>query len=96
MIGYGGFSGVHIPIWVTKEFGLLEKHQLKGDLVMIPGSSRQMQGLISGSIQFSHIDSTGPITAIQRGAELVTLPAHSTSSRLVLSLRRKFDNLRTS
>ena len=53
MIGYGGFSGVHIPIWVTKEFGLLEKHQLKGDLVMIPGSARQMQGLISGSIQFS-------------------------------------------
>ena len=73
MIGYGGFSGVHIPIWVTKEFGLLEKHQLKGDLVMIPGSSRQMQGLISGSIQFSHIDSTGPITAIQRGAELVII-----------------------
>jgi NitT/TauT family transport system substrate-binding protein len=71
MIGYGGFSGVHIPIWVTKEFGLLEKHRLKGDLVMIPGGSRQMQALISDSIQFSHIDSTGPITAIQRGAELV-------------------------
>jgi ABC-type nitrate/sulfonate/bicarbonate transport system substrate-binding protein len=60
-----------MPIWVTKEFGLLEKHQLRGELVMIPGGSRQMQALIGGSIQFSHIDSTGPITAIQRGAELV-------------------------
>jgi NitT/TauT family transport system substrate-binding protein len=71
LIGYGGFSGVHLPIWVTKEFGLLEKHQLKGELVMIPGGSRQMQALISSSIHFSHIDSTGPITAIHRGAELV-------------------------
>jgi len=71
LIGYGGFSGVHVPIWVTKEFGLLEKYQLKGDLVMIPGGSRQMQALIGGSIQFSHIDSTAPITAIHRGAELV-------------------------
>ena len=71
LIGYGGFSGVHVPIWVTKEFGLLEKYQLKGDLVMIPGGSRQMQALIGGSIQSSHIDSTAPITAIHRGAELV-------------------------
>jgi len=71
LIGYGGFSGVHLPIWVTKEFGFLEKHRLKGDLVMIPGGSRQMQALISGSIQFSHIDSTAPITAIDRGADLV-------------------------
>jgi ABC-type nitrate/sulfonate/bicarbonate transport system substrate-binding protein len=71
LIGYGGFSGVHVPIWVTKEFGLLEKHQLKGELVMIPGGSRQMQALIGGSIHFSHIDSTAPITAIYRGAELV-------------------------
>ena len=60
-----------MPIWVTKEFGLLEKHQLKGELVMIPGGSRQMQALIGGSIHFSHIDSTAPITAIYRGAELV-------------------------
>ena len=71
LIGYGGFSGVHVPIWVTKEFGFLEKHRLKGDLVMIPGGSRQMQALLSGSIQVSHIDSTAPITAINRGAELV-------------------------
>ena len=71
LIGYSGFSGVHVPIWVTKEFGFLEKHRLKGELVMIPGGSRQMQALLSGSIQVSHIDSTAPITAIHRGAELV-------------------------
>jgi NitT/TauT family transport system substrate-binding protein len=73
MIGYGGFSGVHLPIWVTKELGLLEKHQLKGELIMVPGGSRQMQALVGGSIHFSHIDSTAPITAIHRGAELVII-----------------------
>jgi len=71
VIGYGGVSGVHLPLWVTKELGLFEKHQLRGDVVMVPGGARQMQALIGGSIQFSHIDSTAPVTAIQRGADLV-------------------------
>lgn len=71
VVSYGGFSGYQVPIWVTKELGLLEKHKIRADLVMMPGSSRQMQALLGGSIQFSQIDATAPVTAYLQGANLV-------------------------
>ena len=71
IVSYGGFSGYQVPIWVTKELGLLEKYKIHADLVMMPGSSRQMQALLGGSIQFSQIDATAPVTAYLQGANLV-------------------------
>jgi ABC-type nitrate/sulfonate/bicarbonate transport system substrate-binding protein len=71
VVSYGGFSGYQVPIWVTKELGLLEKYKIQADLVMMPGSSRQMQALLGGSIQFSQIDATAPVTAYLQGANLV-------------------------
>jgi ABC-type nitrate/sulfonate/bicarbonate transport system substrate-binding protein len=71
VVSYGGFSGYQVPIWVTKELGLLDKYNIRADLVMMPGSSRQMQALLGGSIQFSQIDATAPVTAYLQGANLV-------------------------
>jgi ABC-type nitrate/sulfonate/bicarbonate transport system substrate-binding protein len=71
VVSYGGFSGYQVPIWVTKELGLLDKYKIQADLVMMPGSSRQMQALLGGSIQFSQIDATAPVTAYLQGANLV-------------------------
>ncbi len=75
VVSYGGFSGYQVPIWVTKELGLLEKYKINGDLVMMPGSTRQMQALLGGSIQFSQIDATAPVTAYLRGPISSSLPA---------------------
>lgn len=71
VVSYGGFAGYQVPIWVTKELGLLDKYKIQADLVMMPGSSRQMQALLGGSIQFSQIDATAPVTAYLQGANLV-------------------------
>ena len=71
IVSYGGFSGYQVPVWVTKELGLMEKYNIKADLVMMPGSSRQMQALLGGSIHFSQIDATAPVTAYLQGANLV-------------------------
>ena len=73
VVSCGGFSGYQVPIWVTKELGLLEKYQINGELVMMPGSTRQMQALLGGSIQFSQIDATAPVTAYLQGADLVII-----------------------
>jgi len=73
VVSYGGFGGYQVPIWVTKELGLLEKYKIHADLVMIPGSSRQMQALLGGSIHFSQIDATAPVTAYLQGANLVVV-----------------------
>ena len=71
VISYGGFSGYQIPLWVTKDLGLLEKYKIPADVVMIPGSPRQMQALLGGSIHFTQTDATGPVTAFLRGADLI-------------------------
>lgn len=68
VVSYGGFSGYQIPIWVAKDLGLFEKYKISVELVMVPGSSRQMQALLGGSIHFAHTDATGPVTAFLRGA----------------------------
>ncbi len=73
VVSYGGFSGYQVPIWVTKELGLLEKYKINADLVMMPGSARQMQALLGGSIHFSQIDATAPVTAFLQGADLVVV-----------------------
>src|SRR3972149_6336968 len=70
VVSYGGFSGYQVPIWVTKELGLLDKYRINAELVMMPGSSRQMQPRLGGSIHFSQIDATAPVTAYQQGLHL--------------------------
>ena len=71
IVSYGGFSGYQVPIWVTKELGLFQKYKIDAELVMIPGSARQIQALLGGSLHFTQIDATGPVTAFLRGADLV-------------------------
>lgn len=71
IVSYGGFAGYQVPIWVTKDLGLFEKYKINAELVMIPGSARQIQALLGDSIQFTQIDATGPVTAFLRGADLV-------------------------
>ncbi len=73
IVSYGGFSGYQVPIWVTKDLGLFKKYRIDVEPVMIPGSARQIQALLGGSIQFTQIDATGPVTAFLRGADLVML-----------------------
>src|SRR3989304_6780044 len=73
VVSYGGFSGYQVPIWVTKELGLLDKYKINAELVVLPGSSRQMQALLGGSIHFSQTDATAPVTADLQGANLVVV-----------------------
>jgi NitT/TauT family transport system substrate-binding protein len=68
---YAGFAGFQAPLWAAKDFGLLVKHGVNVDLVMIPGSARGAQAMLGGSIHFGQIDGTALISAINQGADLV-------------------------
>jgi len=46
IIAYAGFAGFQSPLWATKELGLLAKYGINGDLVLTPGSTRQIQALV--------------------------------------------------
>ena len=73
VIAYAGFAGFQSPLWATKELGLLTKYGLSGDLVLTPGSTRQIQALLSNSVQFAQVDAVTTINAIAQGADLVMI-----------------------
>ena len=70
-VSYGGFAGYHAPLWAAKDLGLFAKHGLNADPVMIAGSARGMQALLSGSTHFALADATGPVSALYQGADVV-------------------------
>lgn len=71
MIGYAGFAGFQVSMWAAKDLGLLKKYGLDGEVVLVPGTTRQIQALIGESIHFAHVDAAGFIRAVMRGADMV-------------------------
>jgi NitT/TauT family transport system substrate-binding protein len=58
-------------MWAVKDLGLLKKYGLDGEVVLVPGTTRQIQALIGESIHFAHVDAAGFIRAVMRGADMV-------------------------
>ncbi|HEX6172693.1 MAG TPA: hypothetical protein VF089_01670, partial [Candidatus Binatia bacterium] len=52
-IAYAGFAGFQTPVWATKDLGLLAKYGIDGEVVLLPGSTRQIQGLVGNSVDFA-------------------------------------------
>jgi sulfonate transport system substrate-binding protein len=73
LIAYGGFAGFQSPIWAAKDLGLLNKYGLNAETVMVPGSTREIQALVAGSVQFAQVDAVTTINAINQGAEVVMI-----------------------
>jgi len=73
IIAYGGFAGFQVPVWAVKDLGLLTKYGLNGDVVMVPGSTREIQALLGGSLHFAQVDAVTTINAIHQGADLVMI-----------------------
>ena len=71
MIGYAGFAGFQVSMWAAKDLGLLKKYGLDGEVVLVPGTTRQIQALVGESVHFAHVDAAGYIRAVMRGAEMV-------------------------
>lgn len=73
VISYGGTAGFQASIWAMKDMGVLEKHGLNADVVLVPGSARGLQALLAGSIHFAQVDATAPISANLKGADIVVV-----------------------
>jgi len=71
MIGYAGFAGFQAAMWAVKDLGFLKKYNVDGEVVMVPGTTRQIQALVGNSIDFAHLDAAGTIRAINAGADIV-------------------------
>jgi ABC-type nitrate/sulfonate/bicarbonate transport system substrate-binding protein len=73
LIAYAGFAGFQSPLWATKELGLLTKYGINADLVLTPGSTRQIQAMLGNSVHFAQVDAVTTINAIAQGADLVMI-----------------------
>ncbi|HEY3302175.1 MAG TPA: ABC transporter substrate-binding protein [Candidatus Binatia bacterium] len=73
LIAYAGFSGFQAPVWAPKDLGLMAKYGFNGEVILVPGSVRQIQALQGGSIHFAQVDAATAINAINQGADLVMI-----------------------
>jgi ABC-type nitrate/sulfonate/bicarbonate transport system substrate-binding protein len=73
LIAYAGFAGFQSPLWATMDLGLLAKYGIAGDLVLTPGSTRQIQALVGNSVHFAQVDAVTTVNAITQGADLVMI-----------------------
>jgi ABC-type nitrate/sulfonate/bicarbonate transport system substrate-binding protein len=81
--------------WVAKETGILAKHDLTAEVVLITGSPRLVQSLIAGDVDVVFAGVTALIRARARGADVAILgaPANVSSQKLMLSRSSKIRRL---
>ncbi|MGE5305915.1 MAG: ABC transporter substrate-binding protein [Alphaproteobacteria bacterium] len=72
-VGYTGLGGVMISTWVTKEGGYLEKNGLASDFIYVASSSKAIQAMLAGDIDFLTSNSSSVVQANQGGADLVII-----------------------
>ena len=70
-LNWGAISGVMSPIWVAQEEGLFKKHGLDIELIHIASTSKAIQSMLSGEIQFTTADALNSIQAVAAGADVV-------------------------
>jgi ABC-type nitrate/sulfonate/bicarbonate transport system substrate-binding protein len=72
-VSYGGTAGFQATVWAMKDLGVFDKYGLNGDVVLVGGSARQIQGVLGGSTDFAQVDITAVVSANLKGADLVVV-----------------------
>jgi ABC-type nitrate/sulfonate/bicarbonate transport system substrate-binding protein len=73
LVAYAGFAGFQAPVWAAKDLGFFSKYGFNADVVLVPGSVRQIQAVLGGSIHLAQIDAATGVNAINQGADLVMI-----------------------
>jgi NitT/TauT family transport system substrate-binding protein len=73
LLGYSSLSSNQTPVWVAKEEGFYKRFGVDADLILIEGSTRGAQALISGDLPMIGMGGQAVISARARGADLVTV-----------------------
>ena len=73
LVAYAGFAGFQAPVWAPKDLGSMAKYGFNGDVVLVPGSVRQIQAVLGGSIHLAQVDAATGINAINQGADIVMI-----------------------
>src|ERR1051325_3507889 len=63
MLGYSSLSSNQTPIWVAREEGYYKRFGVDADLILIEGSTRGAQALISGDLPVIGMAGQGGVSA---------------------------------
>jgi NitT/TauT family transport system substrate-binding protein len=91
VINHGGSAAYQAPLRAAKDEGLFEKYGVKAELVGVQGASRQIDDLLRGRAQFSHVVAVGPVAAALAGADLVIVAGAFNKFPWSLAARKSMD-----
>ncbi len=86
-INWTAVTGAQSGMFMAKQEGLFKKHGLDVELIHIPSSSRGIQAILAGEIDFSFMDGSNAAQANLRGANVVLVAG--ATNRQVFSLMGK-------
>jgi NitT/TauT family transport system substrate-binding protein len=73
IVSYSSFTGNRAPLWIAKDLGLYEKYGLDVKLVSIAAGSVSLTALLAGNVHLTTDSSSGVVSAVARGAPVVTV-----------------------
>lgn len=82
-IAWTSFASNMSGTWVAYEEGFFKRNGLDIELIHIPSTSRAIQTMLAGEIQYSYLDGRNSVTATLKGADVVMLMG--VANRLVFS-----------
>lgn len=82
-VAWTSFASNMSGTWVAQEEGLFKKHGLEVELVHIPSTSRAIQVMLAGELQYSYMDGRNSVTAALKGADVAIIAG--VANRLVFS-----------
>ena len=82
-VAWTSFASNMSGTWVAQEEGFFKKNGLDVELVHIPSTSRAIQVMLAGELQYSYMDGRNSVTAALKGADVVILAG--VANRLVFS-----------
>lgn len=82
-VAWTSFASNMSGTWVAQEEGLFKKNGLDVELVHIPSTSRAIQVMLAGELNYSYMDGRNSATAALKGADVVILAG--VANRLVFS-----------
>src|ERR1043165_4504690 len=83
-INWTAVTGAQSGMFVAQQEGLFKKNGLDVELIHIPSSSRGIQAILAGEIQFSFVDGNNEVQANLKGANLALVAG--ATNRFVFSL----------
>jgi NitT/TauT family transport system substrate-binding protein len=82
-VAWTSFASNMSGTWVAQEEGLFRKNGLDVELVHIPSTSRAIQVMLAGELNYSYMDGRNSVTAALKGTDVVILAG--VANRLVFS-----------